>query len=161
MLLTRWYPCRLFWCCRSTTEIIPCVRLIVYAGELPGFIGGTNFMCDCRVYCSLPMAMYMQPWCDPPKSESILIALLIHSLWISVRDRKVELPWGRSPAYICDPPKSESILIALLIHSLWIPIRDRKVEFPWGRVSGLCVNNSQILSTAGVDTNTTVASFLL
>ena len=52
------------------------------------------------------------------------------------------------------PPKSDSNFLALAMHSLWIPIRDEKVGLPWARISGLCVNDSHILSTAGADTTT-------
>ena len=99
------------------------MRLIGYAGERPVFIGGTKEMCECRAYYCLPMAMQVKTCCPPPKSDSNFLALVMHSLWISIMDRKAQMPWVR--------------------------------------VSGLCVNDSQILSTAGVDMTTTMASFLL
>ena len=59
-------------------------------------------------------------------------------------------------------PSFEVVLeLSLAMNSLWINIRDREMGSPWDRVSGLCVNDSQILLTAGADTTTMMASFLL
>ena len=97
-------------------EMSPCMGLRGYAGECPGFLGGTNAMSECSAYCCLPMALNAQPCYSPPNLD-------LNSL-------------------------------VLAMHSLWVPIGDRRVGLPWYCVSRLCVNNSQILSTSGVETTT-------
>ena len=99
------------------------MRLRGYVGERPGFLGGANAICDCREYCCFPIETHTQPF---------------------------------SP-----PPNSDSDLLILLMHSLWVPIRDMEVILIWYRISGLYVNDSQILSTAGNNTATMMASFIL
>ena len=62
---------------------------------------------------------------------------------------------------LCSSPNPEYNLIASETHYLWISIRDKNVVLQWACVSGLCVNDSQILSMVGVDTTTMMAYFLV
>ena len=57
------------------------------------------------------------------------------------------------------PPKSDSKYLTLAMNSLCITMRYMKVGLHWFCVRLLCVNYSQILLTAGSNTNTMMDSF--
>ena len=71
------------------------------------------------------------------------------------------LPIAMNTNPCCPPPKSDSNFLTLAMYSLLIHISDRKVGLPLARVSGLCVNDLQILLAAGANTTNMMVLFLL
>ena len=70
-------------------EMSPCMGLRGYAGECPGFLGGTNAICECSTYCCLPMALNAQPCYSPPNLDLNSLVLAMHSLWVPIGDRRL------------------------------------------------------------------------
>ena len=70
----------------------PCMGMSRYYRVLLGFLGGRNVMFECRMCCCLNMTMHAQLCYPPPKLDTKFLALVMHSLWIPIRERKVGLP---------------------------------------------------------------------